>query len=233
MNVSKQSVLRQGRQSTQHAAKGDIATGLKTGRGTVEKADGGQNTFVGPGASGAHFGRGIKGGPRGFVGGVRWLCNQSFFGCRFPWLGGTRPDQSSVLNRLSERVELEAQFLGDFQWAQTSSQQPLCLGRDLRRDHRGPAWCARRVERSHASGAVSIDTANDAVFRDSEGPHDVRLATSTLADQLRGKHLETAVVTFGVVEYRLDAAEVDPLAILAYHADRIADPRGTVGDERQ
>ena len=138
-----------------------------------------------------------------------------------------------MLNRLAERVELEAQFLGDFPWAPTSPQQLLCLGRDLRRDHRGSAWCARRVECCHASGAVPVDTANDAVLRDAEGPHDVRLAASPLADQLSGKHLESAAVTLGVLEYRLDAAEVDPLAIFAYNADRIADPRGTVGDERQ
>ena len=138
-----------------------------------------------------------------------------------------------LLNRLAERVELEAQFIGDFPWTPTSPQQLLCLGRDLRRDHRGPAWCTRRVERSHAPGAVPVDTANDAALRDAEGSHDVRLAASPLADQLSGKHPESAAVTLGVLEHRLDAAEVDPLAIFAYHADRIADRRGTVGDERQ
>jgi hypothetical protein len=49
---------------------------------------------------------------------------------------------------------------------------------------------------------------------------------------LRSKHLESAAVTLGMLEYRLNAAKVDPLAIFAYNADRIADPRGTVGDER-
>ena len=154
------------------------------------RPNGRQDAFVGPGASGAHFGRGIKGGPRGFVGGVGWLWNGSFFGCWLPWLAGTRPDQSSLLNRLAERVELEAQFLGDFPWAPTSREQLLCLGRDLRRDHRSSAWRARRVECCHAPGAISVDTANDAVFRDAEGPHDVRLAASPLADQLSGKHPE-------------------------------------------
>ena len=41
------------------------------------------------------------------------------------------------------------------------------------------------------------------------------------------------MVILGVLEYRLDTAEVDPYTIFAYYADRIADPRGTVGDERQ
>jgi len=41
------------------------------------------------------------------------------------------------------------------------------------------------------------------------------------------------VVTLGVLKHRLDAAEIDLLAIVAYHADGIADPRGTVSDKRQ
>ena len=41
-----------------------------------------------------------------------------------------------------------------------------------------------------------------------------------------------AAVVLGVLKHRLNAAEVDPLAIFAHDADRIADPRGTVGDER-
>jgi hypothetical protein len=59
------------------------------------------------------------------------------------------------------------------------------------------------------------------------------MAARPLADQLSGKHPESAMVILGVLEYRLDAAEVDPFTIFAYNADRIADPRGTVGDERQ
>jgi hypothetical protein len=150
-----------------------------------------------------------------------------------PRLGGTGPDHSALPNRFAERVELEAQFLGDFPWAPTGPQQLLCLGRDLRRDHRGPAWCARRVERTHPCGTVGADTANDAVPRDAEGSHDVYLAASPMANQLSGKHPERTAIILDVLEHRLDAAEVDPLAILAHNADRIADPRGTVGDERQ
>jgi hypothetical protein len=50
---------------------------------------------------------------------------------------------------------------------------------------------------------------------------------------LSRKHLESAAVVLCVPEHRLHAAEVNPLAKFAHHADRIADPRGTVGDERQ
>ena len=151
----------------------------------------------------------------------------------FPRLGRTGLDHSSLLNRLAERVELETELIGDFPRAQTGRQQLLCLGCDLRGDHRGPAWYTSRVERSDAAGTVSVDATNDAVFRDAEGSHNVSLAANPLADQLGGKHLERAAITLGVLEYRLDAAEVDPSAILTYNADRIADPCGTVGDQRQ
>src|SRR5260370_28550173 len=159
--------------------------------------------------------------------------NGSSRGRWLSWLRRAGPDQSSVLNRLAERVGLEAQFLGDFFWAPTSPQQLLCLGHDFRRDHRGSAGCTRRVERCHAPGAILVDAANDAVLRDAEDSYDVLVAASPLADQLSGKHPESAAVILGVLEHRLDAAKVDPLAIFAYHADRIADPRGTVGGERQ
>ena len=67
-----------------------------------------------------------------------------------------------------------------------------------------------RVERSHASGAVSVDTTNDAILRDAKAAHDIDLAARSLADQLSGKHPESAMVILGVLEYRLDATEVDP-----------------------
>ena len=137
------------------------------------------------------------------------------------------------MNDLAERIELESKFSGDFSWAQTSPQQLLCLGRNIRRDHRGTTRCARRVERGHTSGAVPIDAPNNAILRDAEGSHDVHQATSPLADQLSGKHLESAAVILDVLEHRLNAAEVDPLAIFVWNTDRIADARGTVGDERQ
>jgi hypothetical protein len=80
--------------------------------------------------------------------------------------------------------------------------------------------------------AVCVDTTNDAVLRDAEGSDDVRLTACSLADQLSGKHPEGAMVALGVLENWLDAAEVDPSAMIAYHADRTADPPGTVGNER-
>ena len=69
--------------------------------------------------------------------------------------------------------------------------------------------------------------------RSGRAPPIANLAASTLADQLGGKHPESAAVTLGVLKHRLCAAEVDPLAIFAHHADQAADARGTVGDERQ
>ncbi len=233
VDVSKQAILRQGRQGAQHAAKGDVAAGFKTGRSPVQKTECRQDTFVRPGARRAHFRRGIGDGPRGLVGGGGRLWSWSFFWC---WL--SRPEwtglgQSSLLDRLAERVELEVQVLGDFSSAPTGSQQLLCSGRDLRRHHRSTACRTRRVERFHAPGAILVDATNDAVLGDAEGPHDIHLAARALADQLGGKHPKRAAVVLGVLKHRLSAAEVDPLIIFAHDTDQVADARGTVGDERQ
>ena len=62
---------------------------------------------------------------------------------------------------------------------------------------------------------------------------DIDLAARTLADQLGGEHPKRAAIVLSVLKYRLSAAEVDPLAIFAHDTDRVADARGTVGDERQ
>ena len=124
-------------------------------------------------------------------------------------------------------------MLGDFSWAPIRSQQLLGLGCDLGRQHRGAAGHTTCVKCSHAAGAIGIDAANDAVLGHAEGPHDIHLAADALADELGGKHAERMTVAFSVLKYRVDAAEVCPLAILANDTDQVANARGTVGDERQ
>ena len=96
-------------------------------------------------------------------------------------------------------------MLGDFPWVPTHIQQLLCLGCDLRRHHRSAVCRTRHVERFHATSAILVDAANDAVFRHTEGPQDIHLATNTLADELSGKHSERAVVVLGVLKHRLSA----------------------------
>ena len=157
---------------------------------------------------------------------------RAWFLARLPRLERTGLDESSLLDRLAERVELEAQFLGDLFSAPTGAQQLLRLGSDLRRHHRSAACRASRVERCHAAGAILGDAANDAVLRDAKGPHDIHQAARTLADQLGGKHLKGAVVVLGVLKHRLNAAEVCPLAIFTHNADDVVDAIGTVGDQR-
>ena len=127
MDVSKQTILRQSRQGAEHAAEGNVAAGFKTGRSTVQKTECRQDTFVRPGACRAHFGRGIFGGSRGLVGGDRRLWNGGFFGCglsRLEWQG---LGQSSLLDRLAERIGLEAQLLGDFSSAPTCPPATVVL----------------------------------------------------------------------------------------------------------
>ena len=124
-------------------------------------------------------------------------------------------------------------MLSDFSSAPANSQQLLCLGRDLRRHHRGTARRTRRVERFHTPGAIFVHATNDAVLGDTEGPYDIHLAARALADQLGRKHPKGVRVALSVMKHRLSTAEVDPLIIFARDTDQIADARGTAGDERQ
>ena len=203
----------------QHTAEGDVAAGFKTGRRPIEQTECRQDAFVRPGARRAHFRRGIKGGPRGLVGGGWRLRSRCIFGCRLFRLGWSALGQPTLLDRLAECITLEAQVIGDLSWAPTRFQQLLCLGRDLGRQRRGPAGCTRCVERSHATGAIGVDAANDAVLRDAEGPHDIDLAAGTQADQLGNEHPKRAAVVLRVLKQGLSTAEVDPLAIFAHDID--------------
>ena len=134
---------------------------------------------------------------------------------RFEWAG---LGQSSLLDRLAERVELKAQLIGDFSSAPTAPSNccawAVTSGVITERRVR-----TRRVERFHAAGAIGVDATNDAVLRDAKGPHDIHLAASALADQLGGKHPKRAAVILGVLKHRLNAAEVCPLAIFAHDTD--------------
>ena len=107
MDVSKQSVLCQGWQGAHHAAKSDIATGFKPGRGTNQKTNCREDPFVRPGARRTHFGRGIFDSSRRFVG-ADGGCNGGVFRCRLPRLKSQGFGQSPLLDCLTECVELEA-----------------------------------------------------------------------------------------------------------------------------
>ena len=124
-------------------------------------------------------------------------------------------------------------MLGDVSPAPAGCEELLCPCRDLRRQHRGTARRARRVERRHVPRAILGDAPDDAALGDAEGPHDIHLAAGALADQLGGKHSEGAGVTPGMMEHRLGAAEIGPSVILSRDADPIAEAGSPVGEERQ
>jgi hypothetical protein len=89
-----------------------------------------------------------------------------------------------LLNRLAERVDFEAQMLGDVASAPTCPQQLLGLSRDLWRQHRSTTCRPSRVECLYTSGAILVDITNDTILRDAEDPHDIDLAARILAEYL-------------------------------------------------
>ena len=99
------------------------------GRGSIQKTECCQDALVRPGARRAHFSRGIFDGPSGSVCGNGRLESCGFIRCcrpRFEWAG---LGQSSLLERLAERVEFKAQVLGDFSSAPTSPPATVVPGR--------------------------------------------------------------------------------------------------------
>ena len=128
VDVPKQAIGLQGRQGAEHAAAGDIAAGLKTGRSPVEQTKGRQGALVGPGAGRAHLGRGIKDGPGGLVGGRGRLWNGNVFRRGLLRLERTGLDQSSLLDSLAQGIAVEAQSLGDFVSGSDRLRATVALG---------------------------------------------------------------------------------------------------------
>ena len=158
-----------------------------------KKTESRQDPFVRPGACRAHFGRGVFDGPRGLVA-WRWAAvERSVFGS---WTLPAGLGEGSVSRPCW--IALRS----------VSSLRPSCSATSLRlRPAPSNCWAwavtsgviteAPRVARGvknarHASGAIRVDAANDAVLRDAEGPHDIHLAAHALADQLGGKHPKTS-----------------------------------------
>ena len=107
------------------------------------------------------------------------------------------------------------------------------MGGDLGGHDRRATAFARLVEAVDPFLAILRDAAQETILGDPEGANDLCLGTRPLATELRREHAKGLPVVVGVLEDRLDAAEVGPLLVLTDHADQVIDRGGTVGDQRQ
>ena len=71
------------------------------------------------------------------------------------------------------------------------------------------------------------------IGRDAEGPNDLALLATALTNQLGREHAKGRVVLLGVSKNGPHAQVVRPLPVLAHDAEKIIDPGGTIGDQRQ
>ena len=112
-------------------------------------------------------------------------------------------------------------------------QQGLSLLNDLRSEHGSSPNAAWLIEAFDAVLAEFLHAPFDADRRHAEGPYDLALQATTLANQLGGEHAEGPRILFGMLKHRTDTQEVRPLPALANDAKKIVDRRSPVGDQRQ
>ena len=79
---------------------------------------------------------------------------------------------------------------------------------------------------------AGVDTPQNATLGDSEGFNDLCLFAGTLGAELCGEHAKGSQITFGMLEYGLDAAEIEPLSILPHDAHQITDASSILGNQR-
>ena len=218
--MPQQSVLNQGGKCAEHAAVGNVPTGFKTRRGAVQHAQRRQNPLHGTRASGAHLGHRILATALRLVGGHR---------------GFGRPGRllkPSVLDRLAERIVLDAQFFGDFVPRPPSIEKPLRVGGDRRCQHRRTTPLAGSIEALDAFFTELLDVPFDAVLWNPKGPHDIDLLAGPFTHQLGREHAERSSIVLGMEKNRLDPTKVGPRPGFPHHTDKIADPTGPLGDHR-
>ena len=232
-----QTVLCQRRQGAQDAAEGDVAAGLKLGRGTVEQSQRRGHPLQRPRAGDPHRGRRIleaalrlvRSGRRGdSLAGVDRGAGL-WFGGRVP--GARRSLDTALMEGLAKGVAFDSQLLGHLGWGPVSVEQFLSPGHDLRGEHVGASAAAGAKEGFNACFAVLLDAAFDAVLRDPKRLDDFTLSTASLANQLGGEHSERSPILLAMLKDRMDPTEVGPLSVLLNRTDPIVDLCGSIGDK--
>jgi hypothetical protein len=136
-----------------------------------------------------------------------------------------------LLNGFSKRVVFDPKLFGDILSRATGVQQLLRLLSDFFVNDTGAPTTARCIEGQDTFFAVLFHTAQDAVFRDSEGTYDLHLSTGPLTDKLRREHLKCSTIVLGVREDGMGAMKVGPLIAISNDIDDVIDSSSTIGNE--
>ena len=218
VGTAEQPVGHERRQGTEHAAVRDIQTGLEARRRPVQYAHGGQDPLADTRA-----GRAQAGGRGGVPHAARRLVGER---------SRSGFTQSSVRDRLTQRVGFHAELFGHLGAPVLLEQQPLRLFKHHGGQHRPAATApAALEERPDSALAVATHGTGHARLRHPEGTDHLCLGTRLRVDQLRGQHLEHPPVVCRVPSDRVHAHEVRPAVQTPMDAHPVADRSGTRGNK--
>ena len=128
-----------------------------------------------------------------------------------------------MIDRFTKGVVRDVDFARDFGFGVAFREQLLSLLDDFRGHHRSAASLTRFVKAVNAFFAILVDTPQNATLGDSKGFNDLCLFAGILGAELCGEHAKGSQITFGMLEYGLDAAEIELLSILPHDAHQITD----------
>jgi hypothetical protein len=138
-----------------------------------------------------------------------------------------------LVDRLTERVVLDAQRFSDFVAWLSGVEKLLGLGDDFRRHHRGATTLAGAKETLDAFFPIFLHTPADAVFRDGEGPHDLGLLAYSQANQLAREHAKRLAILHRMMKNGVSPMEVPPPPVFGHHREVVINSSGTFGNDRQ
>jgi hypothetical protein len=251
LQMTKQAVLGQRRQRTQHAAIGNIAARFKLClRSAGQLSQGGQDALDRPCASDPHlFARGsvfvaacrfIAGRfTASLCGGSRRSRSRRCPGVCFALAAGggrrrtVRPWEASLINRFAERVVGHGQLPSHLGFGMSFFQELPGPLDDFGGHHRSPAGSPRLVEALDALLRIRLDAPHHAALGDAKGSDDVGLFDGSLDAELSGEHAKGLLIPLGMLEDGLRSAEIDPLSVLPHDADQIVDAGSIFGNQRQ
>ena len=139
---------------------------------------------------------------------------QSFF--------GDRADPARRY-RFPQRVQLQAELLGNLCQACALDQKALDLSHHFGGRNRRPARRPRRIKALRALFPIELDRALDADRGDPESPDDVALLRMPVGAKLARDHAKGGDVVLGMDKHRNLAVEVGDLAVSPFKRQFVGD----------
>jgi hypothetical protein len=135
--------------------------------------------------------------------------------------------------RLLQRVQLQAEPLGDLAQAHAVDEKALDLSHHASGQHRGPSRRPRRIKALRAPFSIKLHRALHADRGDTEGPDDVALLRMPIYTKLARYHAKGRDVILGMNKHCNLAIEVRNLTLSPFKRQFVGDGGNASGKHRQ